>query len=231
MRFLGLLGKELRECLPWLLLMAIVLLALGGFVLRTVGYYGPYWDYRRLSPGSAVESYYRLTHPPPLRLTGAWVLVTSIGLGLVLGVRHFWIPNFTRTWPFLLHRSTGRMTILAAKLTAATIAFIISLGAVWVGLYWYACRPEFSPIPQTLRVFIEGWIFITLGLVAYLGTTLSGLSTAKWYATKIFGLVFATVVIFTTFSQWRLVSVFAVVIIGVAILLSQIIETFLNREF
>jgi ABC-type transport system involved in multi-copper enzyme maturation permease subunit len=150
---------------------------------------------------------------------------------LVLGIRHFWIPNFTKTWPFLLHRSVSRKTILAAKLTATSIAFVISLGAVWVGFYWYACRPEFSPIPQTLRVFIEGWIFITLGLVVYLGTALSGLSTAKWYTTKIFGLAFATVVIFTILFQWSLVWAFTVIAVSVAILLSQIFDTFLRREF
>ncbi|GAI48504.1 unnamed protein product, partial [marine sediment metagenome] len=76
---------------------------------------------------------------------------------------------------------------------------------MWVALYWYANRPEVFPIPQTVRVFIEGWIFIMLGLVTYLGTALSSLSTAKWYTTKIFGLAFATVIIVTTLSQWTLV--------------------------
>ena len=85
------------------------------------------------------------------------------------------------------------------------------------------------PLPG--RVFIEGWLFIVLGLVAYLGTALMGLSAARWYTTKIFGLAFATVVICMIFLQWRLSWAFAVVIIGVVVLLSQIIDTFLNREF
>jgi hypothetical protein len=155
----------------------------------------------------------------------------SIGLGLVLGVRQFWIPHFTRTWPFLLHRSVSRKTILAAKLIAASIAFVISLGTVWVALYWYANRPEVFPIPQTPRVFIEGWIFIMLGFVTYLGTALSSLIPAKWYTTKIFGLAFATVIIVTTLSQWTLVGIFTVIAVSVAILLSQIFDTFLRREF
>jgi hypothetical protein len=172
-----------------------------------------------------------MTFYPAPNVTGPWLLLSSIGLGLALGIRHFWIPHFTRTWPFLLHRSVSRKTILAAKLTATSIAFVISIVPVWVGLYWYATRPEAFPIPQTPRVFIEGWILIMLGLVTYLGTTLSGLSTAKWYTTKIFGLAFATVVIFTTFSQWSLVWAFAVIAISVAILLSLIFDTFLRREF
>ena len=231
MRFSALLRKELRECLPWMLLAAIVFLALGGFFLRVQINYGtPSWRYSRLSPGTIVESSL-FTYYSILGMTGPLLLLSSIGLGLVLGIRHFWIPNFTRTWPFLLHRSVSRKTILAAKLTATMIAFVISLGPVWIGLYWYACRPEVFPIPQTPRVFIEGWIFIMLGFVTYLGTALSSLSTANWYTTKIFGLAFAALVIFTIFFQWSLVWAFMVIAVSVVILLSQIFDTFLRREF
>ena len=231
MRFSALLRKELRECLPWMLLAAIVFLALGGFFLRVeIHYRNPSWYYSRLSPGTIVESSL-FTYYSILGIMGPLLLLSSIGLGLVLGIRHFWIPNFTRTWPFLLHRSVSRKTILAAKLTAGTIAFVISLGTVWVALYWYANRPEVFAIPQTPRVFIEGWIFIMLGLVTYLGTALSSLSTAKWYTTKIFGLAFAALVIFTTFPQCSLVWIFTVIAVSVAILLSRIFDTFLRREF
>ena len=230
MRFSALLRKELRECLPWMLLAAIVLLVFGGFFLRAETYYESDRHYSRLSAGTVVD-HYQLTFYPTLNLTGPWLFCLSIGLGLVLGIRQFWIPHFTRTWPFLLHRSVSRKSILAAKLSAGTIAFVISLGPVWIGLYWYACRPEVFPIPQTVRVFIEGWIFIMLGLVAYLGTALSGLSTANWYTTKIFGLVFAAFVILTTFSQCSLVWVFTVIAVSAAILFSRIFDTFLRREY
>jgi len=231
MRFSTLLRKELRECLPWLLLAAIVFLAVGGFVLHLEPYDENYnYRYSRISPCD-ILSCYDLTYYPILQVTGPWLLLSSIGLGLVLGVRHFWIPHFTRTWPFLLHRSANRQTILAAKLTAASIAFIISLGTLWFGFYWYACRPEVFAVPQTLRVFIEGWIFIMLGFVVYLGTALSALSTANWYTTKIFGLLLATVIIVTTLSQWTLAGIFTAIAVGVAVLLSQIFDTFLRREF
>ena len=231
MRFVALLRKELRESLPWMILAAIILLAIGGFLLREQANQGrPSWSYSSLSPGSAVDSY-QLTHYSHLKMTGPWLLITSIGLGLVLAVRHFWIPYFTRTWPFLLHRSVSRQMILGAKLTAAIVAFVVSLGSVWVGLYWYACRPQLFMVPPPARIFIEGWLFIVLGLVAYLGATLVNLSTARWYTTKIFGLAFATVVMFMIILQWRLSWAFAMVIIGIVVLLSQIIDAFLNREF
>jgi len=231
MRFLALLRKELRESLPWMLLAAIILLGIGGFLLREQANLGrPNWYYSSFTPGSVVEPY-QLTRSSPLQMTGSWLFITSIGLGLVLAVRHFWIPHFTRTWPFLLHRSVSRQMILGAKLTAATVAFVVSLGSVWVGLYWYACRPELCEVPPPVRIFIEGWLFIVVGLVAYLVAALVDLSKARWYTTKIFGLAFATVVICIIFSQWRLSWAFAIVIIGIVVLLSQIIDTFLNREF
>ncbi|MHC4656683.1 MAG: hypothetical protein ACYS91_16945, partial [Planctomycetota bacterium] len=122
MRFSALLRKELRETLPLMLLAAIIFLALSGFVLRAQAYIRQLnWHYSSFSPGSVVEPY-RLTTYSHLRMTGSYLIITSIGLGLILGVRHFWIPHFTRTWPFLLHRSVNRRVILNAKLTAATAA-------------------------------------------------------------------------------------------------------------
>ncbi len=231
MRFVALLRKELRESLPWMILAAIILLACGGFILRTQAYYGQHnWYYSPLPPGTIVDTS-RLIPPSPLRMAGSWLLITSIGLGLVLAVRHFWIPHFTKTWPFLLHRSVSRQMILGAKLTAATVAFVVSLGFVWVGLYWYACRPELFMVPPPVSIFIEGWLFIVLGLVAYMGAALVDLSLARWYTTKIFGLAFATIVISMAIFQWRLSWAFVMVIIGIVVLLSQIIDTFLNREF
>ena len=231
MKFLMLLRKELRESLPWILLAAIVLLATGAFLLRVEIRMGRAdWHYSRLSPGSTVGAY-ELTRYSVLAEPGAWLFAVSIGLGLILGVQHFWIPGFTRTWPFLLHRSVSRMSILGAKLAAATIGFVASLGFVWIAFYWYVCRPEVLPVPAPVRVFIDGWVFIVLGLVVYLATALTGLSRARWYTTKIFGLAFLTLILFATVVQcspgWALV----VIVISIVVLLSQVIDRFLNREY
>jgi len=232
MRFSALLRKELRESLPWMLLAAIVFLAIGGFLLREAQLYGIYdWSERYFSSRPITETYGLQYRRSPLQLIGPVLLLTSIGLGLVLGVRHFWIPYFTRTWPFLIHRSVDRKTIFWAKLAAATITFLISLGAVWSALYSYSCDPERFTILPIKRVFIEGWLFVLLGLIVYLGTALTGLSTARWYTTKIFGLAFATVIIFATILEWRIGRAFAAIIIGAVILLSQNIDSISNREF
>ena len=121
--------------------------------------------------------------------------------------------------------------MLAAKLTAALAALVLAIGGVWVGLFWYAGRPEVSPIPQPDRIFIQGWLFVILGLVTYLGTALSGLSEARWYTTKIFGIVFAFIIVCATTAQWSLIWALAVIAFGAALLLSQLFDTFATREF
>ncbi|MFC1677198.1 hypothetical protein ACFL3G_09070 [Planctomycetota bacterium] len=230
MKFPALLLKEFRECLPWLLLAGIIFLTIGGFALRAEVYSKPYhWNIADFSPGKVVNTW-PLTQSSHLALTGIWLFFASIGLGLMLGIRQFWVANFTKTWGFLLHRSAGRGTILSSKLAAALIGFLISLGVVWICLYKYACIPELVMMPPGLRVFIEGWIFISIGYVIYLGTALSGLSRAKWYTTKMFGLGYAILAVITAF-QWSIVMAFVMIAIGVVILLTQIFSSFFNREF
>lgn len=231
MRFLALLRKELRECLPWLLLAAVVFLALGGFVVYSKAYQPRSFYKGGFSPGYMVPSYYlSLFGYTPLGTAQVPLFLVSIGLGLALGVRQFWVAHFTRTWGFMIHRSAKRMTVLAAKLAAGVGAFLLSVGIIWVVLDFYASRPEIFLVPPAGRVFVEGWIFIALGIVTYLGTGLAGLSKAKWYTTKMFGIGFAGFVILVTFLQYRLVWACTAMTIGILILTVQIIYTFFKKE-
>lgn len=233
MRFLALLRKELRESLPWLLLAGLLLLVVGVLVLSSEARFPlrRYWQYRQgLAPGETVSTYHLLRSS---HLAGAaiWLAFIAPGLGLALGVRHFWTPLFTRTWSFLLHRSTPRLTILWAKLAATILAFLVSLGLVWTGLYWYACRPDLFPIPESPQTLINGWIYIAMGLICYLGTALSALSTARWYTSRIFGLAFAVLTVLVIISQWHTLWIAALTALTILILFSQTVVAFLNREF
>ncbi|HPC94952.1 MAG TPA: hypothetical protein PLU87_08425 [Sedimentisphaerales bacterium] len=233
MRFLALLRKELRESLPWLLLAGLLLLGVGLLALRAQVRFTNqgYWSYHPgMGPGEDIAAY-RLVRNSRLAEPALWLAFIAPGLGLVLGVSHFWVPLFARTWSFLLHRSTSRMSILGAKLGAAILGFLISLGLVWTGLYWYACRPGVFPIPEPIQILVAGWIYIAMGLVVYLGTALSALSTARWYTTRIFGLAFATLAVFVMLVQWHLGWVFVLAVPAIAILLVQTVAAFLSREF
>ncbi|MHC4759478.1 MAG: hypothetical protein ACYTE8_12550 [Planctomycetota bacterium] len=230
MRFLAILRKEMRECLPWLLLAGMVFLFIGGFFLSVLHRYEINSFYNQFESGRAINSYYLLPFSN-ISITGIWLLVTSLGLGLVLGARQFCFPFFTRLWGFTLHRSSSRLSILFAKITAALIAFSISLGMIWSIFYSIASSEGFFLIPPPLRIFIEGWIYILMGFIAYLGAAQSSLSTNRWYTTKIFGLATAVLVIVITCVQWNLWVAFGIIIVGIFIILSQIIHILLNREF
>jgi hypothetical protein len=232
MRFLALLRKELRESLPWMLLAGLLVLAVGFLDLRAAASGDPYhWSYRSgLTPGETVNSF-RLTEASKLDWPGLWLALIAPGLGLVLGVRQFWVPLFTQTWAFLLHRSVRRMTVFWAKLAATSLAFVVSLGLVWTGLYWYACRPNLFPIPESPQVLVNGWIYVVTGLIVYLGTALSALSTARWYTSRIFGLAFATLATLVLISQWHPAWIVALMTLIIVILLTQVIASFQTREF
>ena len=229
MKFLALVKKELREALPWQLTAAIVFLLFGSVTLRAYIRYDMYYGYIPAA-GEAIK-YYNLRVASLLSSIGPWLFITSLGLGLVLGGRQFWMPNFQKTWSFNIHRSVKKSTVLWAKFTASVLAFVFSLGVIWSLFYLYASSPGIFPYPPRPRIFIEGWLFIIAGIVVYLGTTLAGLSKAKWYTTRMFGIAFSALILTLSLIQTSLFYCFATIIAGIVILVSQIFHTFINREF
>ena len=230
MRFIALVRKELRECLPWMLLTGGVLFVYGYLVLWATL---PILEYNwpRFAAYEQVNSY-RLTRHPYFAAMGALLFLASMGLGLILGFRQFWLAHFTKTWGLTLHRSVSRSTILISKLTAAAIAFGVSVFLVWGAFYsYFSYGSRYAVVPAPWRYFFEGCIYVALGYIVFLGTALSGLSTARWYTTRMFGLAFAVAVIFMAVMQWRLVWAFTIIVTGIIVLLAQIIDLFLHREY
>jgi hypothetical protein len=166
-----------------------------------------------------------------LTINGIWLFLISIGLGLAIGVRQFWIAFFTKTWAFEFHRSVNKQTILIAKLSAGIIGFLLAMGTVWTLFYFYASRPDYFMVPPSLRNYLEGWIFITLGFLAYLAIALTALTRAHWYTTKMVPVAFAFLVLMCTLLDPTLTGALITLLIGTVILLSQVTYTFLNREF
>lgn len=224
--------KEFRECLPWMVAAAAFLLILGSLWLWDMAQRGAEYQYRYRVFERYSEVYgYELTMRP-IGDVGALVFISAVGLGLALGVRQFWVADFTGTWGFILHRSTHRTTILAAKICAALISLIVAIGLVWSYLSWRANLPDYSPVPLPKRCFIiQGLLAGSTGLLFYLGAGLVGLSKAKWYTTKLAGLGF-TLWMFVTFTQQRMFWwSFGTLVIGLGVLLYLMRETFLKREF
>ena len=228
MKLVALFRKEWRESLPFVLLAVVVLLGSGMLVLRgKTMRHGP--DYFRLDSDGDVSAS-RLIEQPMLTEIGAAVLLISIGLGLAVGVRQFWMPHFLKTWAFTLHRSTSRGDALLAKFAVA-VAALLGVAVVWTVLYAYAGREGLFPLPPRAATLAEGWIYVLLGLLVYLGTALSGLTAARWYTTKIFPLASAAGFLGWTLFQTSVAAALAVAAGGMAVLLVQIYHTFLTRDF
>lgn len=232
MKFLALLRKELREALPWMLLAAAIMLGIGGLMVNTIttSFSTPRRYYNVPIAGELLE-YYRLTPHWPLSDLGGLVLLTAMGLGLVLALRQFLLPSIFRTWAFSLHRSVSRTTILLAKLVAAGLALALCAGATWSWLFYRITQSQSLAIVPPSRIFWEGWAYVLLGLLVYLGASATALSTARWYTTKIFPVGFATLIGFLSLTQWGLGLCVLTLLVGLAILGPQLLYTFLHREY
>ncbi|MHC4069481.1 MAG: hypothetical protein ACYS18_08160 [Planctomycetota bacterium] len=234
MRFITLVKNQLQEILGYLIIVAIIFTLLSSLILwGGIRHPDPYHysEYSSIIPGDTVSLYTLIQHPKPLSWVGPVLLVSAILLGLLLAQQQFAEQQKRGTWAFTIHRSVSRCTILWARFSAAVIAFVICLGAMWTMFYLYVSAMGASPCPLPVRVLIEGWIFILLGLVVYFGAALSAVSTKKKYTTKYFGAAFAGMILVPALVQVSLALCFAVIALALVILVSDTIDTFLSREF
>jgi hypothetical protein len=226
MRFFALTKKELRECLPWILLAAIALILIAGIILQNLALRQATWTTEMIESKLSIN-YSR----PPLQDSAVILFLVSIALGLILGFQQYWLPGFRGIWPFILHRSVSKQILLTSKITAGAIAFILSCGITWTLLYFYSCLPGLFLTPPAFRFYLEGCLLILIGFAVYLAMALSGLSSARWYTTKVLPLLFAAVILVAVLGQWNLLFIFITLVVGILIILVQLFDTFLKKEF
>jgi ABC-type transport system involved in multi-copper enzyme maturation permease subunit len=228
MRFIALVRQQLQEILGSVMAVMIVFILLGGFVflveIRSANNFVSRLD---TEPGYWVNDY----APSPLRPFCGIVLFESCMLGVALAFQQFAEQHKRGTWAFTIHRPAERSTILWARFTAAAITFIAGVGLFWSFFYLYALKPGIFPYPPSFRTFVLGWAFMLIGVVVYFGVVLSSVSTKKKYTTKFFGVCFAIGASIVALLQYGLVHFLAVILISLAILVSDVVDTFLNRDF
>jgi len=229
MKFLALLKKELREAAPWAVLAIAVLGLWGWFTLMKLDRVGVElsFDLR----WQRINSLWNLQQQDPLCGIGPLLFLTSLGLGLVLAVRQFWIPSFLRTWSFSLHRSVTRGRILLTKSIAAACALGFAAGGVWTIVYLVAARPGFLELPPSARTYWIGWVYIAAGLTAYFATALTALNTTRWYTTRLYPMALATAVLPMVLIQVSLAAASMMLAAGTLLLGAQVVHTFATREF
>ena len=231
MKFIALIKNELRTAVPWILLALTAMVFVGGFIIYDE--YTRQRDYPAAwnkEPGVEI-SLWELRHRSPISGVGPLLFFCSMGLGLVLGAMHFWMPFVTKTWAFTLHRSVSRLCIISAKMTAAAVGFLISLGLTWSAIFYHVYFSQMFSIPPTLAVYIEGWLFILYGMLVYLAVGVTAISTARWYTTKVFALGFVFLVICAAFLTGDYFWAVLTTAIAAAIFKLQLVYDFLTREF
>ncbi|MFA6186285.1 MAG: hypothetical protein WC770_03605 [Phycisphaerae bacterium] len=229
MKFNALLYKEIRECLPYVIGAAILLIAFG-FTTVQMGVDPDTINNRYMAFSNANQWGWNLFRGYFIQPAGVSVLIFTIALGIALAIHQYSVEFFVRTWGFLLHRSVNRGTILASKLLAGLLSFVPLL-IIWGLFFLYAHNKRYFPIPPTERIFMEGLIFVAFGFVSYLAVAMAALNKAKWYTTKTLSVAFGIWMFITLAVQWQLFWAWITIAVATAILLVQIIDTFLNREF
>ncbi|MEJ5260084.1 MAG: hypothetical protein WHS88_07845 [Anaerohalosphaeraceae bacterium] len=231
MKYLALLRKEIRECLPWAMTAAGILFIFGFYKtvspdLRQV--YLISWDE---NPGSFIKNDNAFFTDTSVRDVGPLLLAVSYGLGIALAVRQFWFAHFTKTWPFLLHRSISRFKLLWVKITAAVFFLFVPILGIWTLLFLYACFVRDFPPPPTFRIWLEGLFFITLGAVLYLAAAVSFMLPTRWYTTRFFPVLFAFLGINLAFSPLPLPYLFLFIAILCLYLGTMLFAEFKYRVF
>ncbi|MHB0946277.1 MAG: hypothetical protein ACYC3B_03810 [Sedimentisphaerales bacterium] len=216
MKFGALVYKEIRECLPFAIGIATVLAAIGLTIAQMANL--------------AAEHGRFIFSKGEIEALGVWLVVFSVVLGMILALRQYHTEFSARVWGFLLHRSVNRGTILLAKLFTGLLCFVPM--AIILGLFYlYIHDKPFFQTPPTIRIFWKGLLFLVFGYVSYLAIAMAVLSKAKWYTTKMLSVAFGIWMFMTAALQWHLYWSWITIIVAAAILLVQITDVFLNREF
>lgn len=228
MKFAALLKKELRLCLPWMLLSILAFAGIGAIEMKTtINYQENY-----IGHGYDESAYYSFNIPiNPLDDFAQLLVLTSLSLGVILAVVQFFMPAIHKTWSFTIHRSIQPQMVVWSKFAAALLTFVISMGPLWTLFYLYAAAPGRLYLPVFFETYLRGWIFILMGLIAYWGTALSAVSTTHFYTTRLLGMAIAVAIIVFICLQISLIGAVVCVLAGAGVLILQIMDTFFAREF
>ena len=229
MKFLTLLKKDIKDAIPWIIGSIMLLYALCWFCIR-MKLYGMSQEGYVIFKNGEVINQYNIFKSDILQEPADIMFFITILLGLALGFIHFWMPGIRRTWQFLIHRSANRSTIITSKLSVAAM-MVICMSLAWLLLAGVVSKSKSIIIPPDIGIIHLGVFYAFLGFIAYLSIALSALTRARWYATKLFGLYFAFVIYILIISQVNPYRALFISILAFVILIVQLYQVFLKREF
>ncbi len=213
-------------------------LALGFILLFTTVIYAERFDkikhygtknYAVNSPINIWDLYNDRSTVMDIRSFSAIYFFAAAGLGILVGINQFWVPFFTNTWKFTLHRPVKRGKMLALMMLSAAFMIALIAGGSWTVL-WFKARSAFE-LPPTTMALAEGWLFTLEGFMAYLAVALAALSQERWYTTKLYPLLFALLGWIVMWTNITFTAAFITAGIYMAIVIPLIYRKFETREF
>jgi hypothetical protein len=108
---------------------------------------------------------------------------------------------------------------------------MLCLSLAWLLLAGITGISERIIIPPDSGIVGLGIFYAYLGFIVYMGTALCAITKARWYTTRMFGLFFVFIMFLAILPQTSFVHAFFITVIFFVVLIVQIYEIFLQREF
>ena len=118
----------------------------------------------------------------------SFVMVAAV-VAAVLGFRQTVTESARGTWLFLLQRPAERWHLLAMKMLAGAMLYLV-VSAIPVWIYaWWAATPGTHVGPFEWSMTLQSWQCWISVTGVYFGAFLSGLRPARWFGTRLAPLI------------------------------------------
>ncbi|MFI4913368.1 MAG: hypothetical protein ACIAQZ_17050 [Sedimentisphaeraceae bacterium JB056] len=154
--------------------------------------------------------------------------LAAIGLGILIAVNQFWVPFFTNTWKFTLHRPIKRWKILTTMIFSA-VSMLTLIGCCWTVLV-FKIQSELAQA-VTPTSLAEGWMFVLEGFLVYLAVALTAFLGGKWYTSRPYPVLLLLLCLMMIWQCVSLVCASIIAMVYIVLIISVIYSKFETREF
>lgn len=223
--------KEFWHTKFWMLITLAIIFAFSLLAYTTISQFKSWNLFDNQDANSTVYLFYFYHDTAVLNITlfGGIFMFGAAILGILIGISQFWVPFFTNTWKFTLHRPIKRSSILSVMLFNAAIIFALIIGGSWSFL-WLNAALEFDVYPSKSEL-AQGWLFALEGFMIYLAIALTALNCYRWFTIKLYPLMFVLISLGMIWSTATFLAAISLAAIYFAVILPLLYYEFEKREF
>ncbi|MFC1587277.1 ABC transporter permease [Planctomycetota bacterium] len=182
----AILWKEFRENLKWAAL---------AFFIMSAGILVVFVDF-----ALQLREPYPVPMPPILDDDCyGFIIAVSCIAGFLIGLLQVIFEIRPGYWAFLVHRPLSRSAIFIGKVMAGLTLYFLACGIPLVLAGWWLSVPGHISMPFHWSMMQPAAAFVLMGAVFYFAGMLTGLRKARWFVSRICGLVPAVLCAFVVF--------------------------------